>query len=115
MSFHLFLGPVDNLSEAVEILEHCEVSDRRSLLSDRLVLDQFDLDVLVERIILQQFSVLNSHRIELAVLTGADGELNVAFIAKLKLCHLASELSVIERHEIILSELRRWRELKRLS
>ena len=112
MRFHLGLAPIKRLPEAVHILKHGIVSDRLCIFPFHFILDQSDLDLFIQRIIGNQFSFLDSQDIQLPVLAGAEGKLDITLVAqlKLRLCFLG--LTAVKRHHVILSELRRGGELQ---
>ena len=64
---------------------------------------------------MHELALFDGEDVQLFVIAGTDGELDVALVAELELGNLAAALFVVERHQVILAELRRGREFKALA
>ena len=82
MCLHLFLAPVHSFAEAVYVLEHGIVSDAFCFGAVFLTGDEFNADFFSQRIPVDEFTSLDGQHVELAVLPGADGQLDIALVAK---------------------------------
>ena len=116
MGHHLFLGPVDDLAETVEVLEIGHVADGGQGLTLVVVLDELELGLAGFRVFAHVLALLDDHDIQILILAAAQRQLNVALVAQhecggsgFRANHVAAAVILgllLERNEVILTQLR---------
>ena len=104
---HLLSAPIQRFPEAVQVLKHGKIADSGGLFPLVIVRDRAKLDVLCQRVEAEQLPGLYGNHVEPLVAAGAEGELDIAFVAHLELGILAALLPVFVGYQVILPQLGR--------
>ena len=80
MRDHLLIRPIESFSEPVQVLKETIVAHRGCIIAGNIVLDEFHVNFLGQRVKADKLALLNRKNVDLLVAAASNRKLQVSFI-----------------------------------